>query len=51
MAKYDQNYDVRDRGRVLRQLLFSSPALAALANRLLLTAKPLPVISSPSEGL
>ncbi len=41
LAKYDLNYDVRDRGRILRQLLND----VTLAKRILLTPKCVPNIS------
>jgi AP-3 complex subunit beta len=41
LAKYDLNYDVRDRGRILRQLLND----ITLAKRILLTPKCVPNIS------
>nr|CDS22201.1 AP 3 complex subunit beta 2 [Echinococcus granulosus] len=55
LAKYDQNYDVRDRSRVFRTLIFpkstdsAKPELSYLARnvkKILLAAKPAPVLRS-----
>lgn len=45
LAKYDLNYDVRDRGRFLRQLLSAGTGDGALARRILLVPKMVPNVS------
>lgn len=46
LARYDQDFDVRDRARLLRALL--SGTLAARCGTLLLREKPVPQVVSPS---
>ncbi|XP_041754541.1 AP-3 complex subunit beta-1 isoform X2 [Coregonus clupeaformis] len=49
LGKYDQNYDIRDRTRFIRQLIVpndKSGALSKYAHRILLAPKPAPVIQS-----
>nr|CAH0100612.1 unnamed protein product [Daphnia galeata] len=49
LAKYDQNYDIRDRTRFLRHLVFPSTEhalLAKYAKKIFLASKPAPVIES-----
>lgn len=50
LAKYDQNYDIRDRARFLRTLLLNSdeacPNLGKHVKRILLAPKPAPVLQS-----
>ncbi|XP_037548106.1 AP-3 complex subunit beta-1 [Nematolebias whitei] len=49
LGKYDQNYDIRDRTRFIRQLIVpneKSGALSKYARRILLAAKPAPVLES-----
>ncbi|XP_077479623.1 AP-3 complex subunit beta-1 [Stigmatopora argus] len=49
LAKYDQNYDIRDRTRFIRQLIVPSEQMGALnkyARRILLAPKPAPVLHS-----
>ncbi|XP_018592328.1 AP-3 complex subunit beta-1 isoform X2 [Scleropages formosus] len=49
LGKYDQNYDIRDRTRFLRQLIVpneKSGALSKYAKRILLASKPAPVLES-----
>uniref|UniRef100_A0A3Q3AAS6 AP-3 complex subunit beta n=2 Tax=Kryptolebias marmoratus TaxID=37003 RepID=A0A3Q3AAS6_KRYMA len=49
LGKYDQNYDIRDRTRFIRQLIVpneKSGALSRYARRILLAAKPAPVLES-----
>ncbi|CAL1567908.1 unnamed protein product [Knipowitschia caucasica] len=49
LGKYDQNYDIRDRTRFIRQLIVPSEKSSALnkyARRILLAAKPAPVLES-----
>ena len=58
LAKYDQNYDIRDRSRVFRALIFpkttegqvESPYLARNVKKILLAAKPAPVLRSTFAG-
>ena len=52
MAKYDQNYDIRDRARFLRQLVLPNEgtALSKYAKKILLAAKPAPVLESAYKG-
>ncbi|XP_072554582.1 AP-3 complex subunit beta-2-like isoform X1 [Paramormyrops kingsleyae] len=50
LAKYDQNYDIRDRARFIRQLVVpieKGGALSKYAKKLFLALKPAPVLSSP----
>lgn len=55
LAKYDQNYDVRDRARLLRRLLFTEPDPAhwndvrRAAHTLFMTEKPVPAFESVSD--
>jgi len=63
LAKYDQNYDIRDRARFLRQLIMPSStgadehapptggALAKHAKKIFLATKPAPVLESRFKGL
>ncbi|XP_057674748.1 AP-3 complex subunit beta-1 isoform X2 [Corythoichthys intestinalis] len=49
LGKYDQNYDIRDRTRFIRQLIVPSEQMGALnkyARRILLAPKPAPVLQS-----
>ncbi|KAJ0012913.1 hypothetical protein NQD34_017247 [Periophthalmus magnuspinnatus] len=49
LGKYDQNYDIRDRTRFIRQLIVPSEKGSALnkyARRILLASKPAPVLES-----
>ncbi|XP_033749494.1 AP-3 complex subunit beta-2-like [Pecten maximus] len=49
LAKYDQNYDIRDRSRFLRQLILPGEkggALAKYAKKIFLHTKPAPVLES-----
>uniref|UniRef100_A0A8C0RXM8 AP-3 complex subunit beta n=1 Tax=Canis lupus familiaris TaxID=9615 RepID=A0A8C0RXM8_CANLF len=48
LAKYDQNYDIRDRARFTRQLIVPSEqgALSRHAKKLFLAPKPAPVLES-----
>lgn len=53
LAKYDQNYDIRDRSRFLRQFVVPSDkpcALAKYAKKIFLATKPAPVQESKFEG-
>lgn len=53
LAKYDQNYDIRDRARFIRQLIVPTEkcgALSKYAKKLFLALKPAPVLESPFKG-
>lgn len=58
LAKYDQNYDIRDRSRFIRHLIMPSAAsadsevgnLRKYAKRILLAPKPAPVLESSFAG-
>ena len=53
LAKYDQNYDIRDRGRFLRALIFNNdkcPILAKHLKKIMLVSKPAPVLQSIYKG-
>lgn len=50
LAKYDNNYDVRDKARLLKRLLTDSSPFKGNASRLILTKKPVPTEVSPSDG-
>lgn len=55
LAKYDTNYDIRDRARFLRQLIMPSGEktvyLSKHAKKILLASKPAPVLQSKFKGL
>jgi AP-3 complex subunit beta len=49
LAKYDQNYDIRDRARFLRTLIFNNdkcPVFAKHLKKIMLVMKPAPVLQS-----
>ncbi|XP_064413648.1 AP-3 complex subunit beta-1 isoform X1 [Latimeria chalumnae] len=53
LGKYDQNYDIRDRTRFIRQLIVpneKSGALSKYAKKIFLVQKPAPVLESPFKG-
>lgn len=53
LAKYDQNYDIRDRSRFLRQLIFPGEKggeLSKKAKKIFLSTKPAPVLESTFKG-
>lgn len=53
LAKYDQNYDIRDRARFIRQLIVpteKSGALSKYAKKLFLAQKPAPILESSFKG-
>jgi AP-3 complex subunit beta len=55
LARYDQNYDIRDRARFLRQFIFPSAGvenskLAKHAKKIFLAPKPAPVLQSKFKG-
>uniref|UniRef100_A0A8C6GZX6 AP-3 complex subunit beta n=1 Tax=Mus spicilegus TaxID=10103 RepID=A0A8C6GZX6_MUSSI len=50
LGKYDQNYDIRDRTRFIRQLIVpneKSGALSKYAKKIFLAPKPAPLLESP----
>lgn len=51
LAKYDQNYDIRDRARFIRHLILPTAenggVLQKYAKKILLSPKPAPVLESP----
>uniref|UniRef100_A0A452QQ84 AP complex subunit beta n=1 Tax=Ursus americanus TaxID=9643 RepID=A0A452QQ84_URSAM len=50
LGKYDQNYDIRDRTRFIRQLIVpneKSGALSKYAKKIFLAQKPAPLLESP----
>ena len=53
LAKYDQNYDIRDRSRFLRQLVIPAEKgpLAKYAKKIFLATKPAPVLQSKFHGM
>lgn len=54
LARYDQNYDIRDRARFLKQFVFPSSAgsnvLTRNAKKIFLAAKPAPQLESKYQG-
>lgn len=53
LGKYDQNYDIRDRTRFIRQLIVpneKSGALSKYAKKIFLAQKPAPLLESPFKG-
>lgn len=53
LAKYDQNYDIRDRARFTRQLIVPTEqggTLSRHAKKLFLAPKPAPVLESSFKG-
>lgn len=53
LAKYDQNYDIRDRSRFLRALVLPTGEkgqLAKHAKKIFLSTKPAPVLESKFKG-
>lgn len=54
LARYDQNYDIRDRSRLLRQILFpqnENSVLTKNAKKIFLATKPAPLLQSKFIGL
>lgn len=54
LGKYDQNYDIRDRTRFIRQLIVpneKSGALSKYAKKIFLAQKPAPLLESPFKGI
>lgn len=54
LGKYDQNYDIRDRTRFIRQLIVpneKSGALSKYAKKIFLAPKPAPLLESPFKGI
>jgi len=53
LAKYDQSYDIRDRARFIRHILFPDNVeskLSKFARKILLSSKPAPVLQSKFKG-
>lgn len=51
LARYDQNYDIRDRARVLRQFINGKEGvIKSKAARIFLTNKPAPLLQNNSKG-
>ena len=53
LAKYDQNYDIRDRARFFRHLLLpgdKTTTFSKHAKKIILATKPAPVIESVFKG-
>lgn len=54
LARYDQNYDIRDRARFLKQFVFPTSGkptiLTKNARRIFLAAKPAPLLESKYQG-
>uniref|UniRef100_A0A1B6LXZ1 AP-3 complex subunit beta C-terminal domain-containing protein n=1 Tax=Graphocephala atropunctata TaxID=36148 RepID=A0A1B6LXZ1_9HEMI len=46
LARYDQNYDIRDRSRFLRQFVLTDNPLAQHAHQIFLATKPAPQLNS-----
>jgi AP-3 complex subunit beta len=55
LAKYDVNYDIRDRARVMRAILLNSKgttnSFTQHARLLFFTPKPVPQVASQSKGM
>jgi vesicle coat complex subunit len=53
LAKYDLNYDIRDRGRLIRKIFFNptdeTKTLRSLATQLFITQKPTPTLTPLSD--
>lgn len=50
LARYDQNYDIRDRSRFLRQFVLTDNSLAQYATQIFLAQKPAPQLTSKFKG-
>lgn len=55
LARYDQNYDIRDRARFLKQCVFPHNGdeqtwLSKVARKIFLATKPAPVLESRFKG-
>lgn len=54
LARYDQNYDIRDRARFLKQFIFPSSGQATIlsrnAKKIFLATKPAPLLESKYQG-
>jgi hypothetical protein len=53
LAKYDQNYDIRDRSRFLRQMVMPGEngcVFSKYAKKIFLAPKPAPVLASKFKG-
>lgn len=52
LAKYDQNYDIRDRARVLRQFINGKEGVfKSKATRIFLASKPAPLLQNNLKGV
>lgn len=54
LARYDQSYDIRDRARLIRHILFPEKPdskLTKYAKKILLSSKPAPVLQSKYRGM
>jgi len=55
LAKYDVNYDIRDRARVMRAILLNAKGTTSVLSQqsrlLFFTPKPVPQIASQSKGI
>lgn len=50
LAKYDHNYDIRDRVRFLRQLVMGDSIISMHSAKFLLASKPAPILQSKFEN-
>lgn len=51
LARYDQNYDIRDKARLLKFFIAGeSSKLSSQAARIFLAAKPAPILQSQFKG-
>jgi AP-3 complex subunit beta len=52
LAKYDISYDIRDRARLIRNILFPAENIKAIKNpkKIFLAPKPAPVLESKYKG-
>lgn len=52
LARYDQNYDIRDRARLLKYFSQSNETLlSSYAEKIFLAAKPAPLLQSRYKGI
>ena len=55
LARYDQNYDIRDRARFLKQFIFPSNGQSTILSRnaknIFLATKPAPMLESKYQGI
>lgn len=50
LARFDQSYDIRDRCRFLRNLLFVENKLTPFAKEIFFTEKPSPIVQNSFKG-